>query len=97
MAALDENQAHDLLFGDTDPREVALFLAQQGLTMDAQERDQRLTVLRVLNIQATREMAVQTGRLAEETKEVARWTRAMAIVAFLAVIVAVGVALMNRT
>lgn len=78
---LDEIQVHDLLFGDTDPREVALFLAQKSLTMDAVERDQRMVVLHALDVHATRELAQRTFQLVSETRRMASWTRAAVFVA----------------
>ena len=95
VSALDEQQARDLLFGDTDPRELALFLAQQGLTMEAQERDQRMTILNALNIQSNRALAIQTGELARHTRSVATWTRAMAIATFVLALVSIGIAVFD--
>lgn len=77
--SLDEQQVADLLFGDTDVRQLSLFLAQQGLTMDATERDQRQTILQALNAHRTGEMAVQTAKLAAHTATLARWTAVVAL------------------
>ncbi|MDP8971026.1 MAG: hypothetical protein M3N52_11130 [Actinomycetota bacterium] len=79
MATLDEKTVEDLLFGDTDPRELALLLAQKGLTMDPVERDQRVTILNALNTHATRQMAVQTAKLATGTRALAIFTAVLAL------------------
>ena len=76
MPKLSDENVRDLLFGGTDPREVALFLVQG---MD-NEHDQRVMILDVLNAHATTEMARQTEALATETARMADWTRRMAIV-----------------
>lgn len=78
MAALDENQVQEMLFGDTDPREVALFLAQQSLTMDPVQRHQRETILNALSIRSNQAMAVATANMAAWTRR-AVWTAVVAI------------------
>jgi hypothetical protein len=45
MAVLSEQQVTDLLLGDTDPRQLVLFMAQMAGTMDPQEVLQRETIL----------------------------------------------------
>jgi hypothetical protein len=75
---LDDETVTDLLFGDTDPRNLALFLAQQSLTMDPSERDQRITILNALNAHRTAELAVQTATVATHTSRVAFWTMVLA-------------------
>jgi hypothetical protein len=79
MGTLDDENVRDLLFGDTDPREVALFLAQQSLSMDAVERDQRLTILTALNIYTTGQMASASARMAKWTMVLAMATILLAI------------------
>lgn len=84
MASLDDENVRDLLFGDTDPRDLALFLAQKSLTMDPVERDQRQTILSALSTHATVQMAEATARLAA-------WTRAMALFTALLAVATVAV------
>lgn len=84
---LDDLQVRDLLFGDTDPREVALLLCQQGLTGDATERDQRLRIIDALNAHHTRRLADETVALARSSRSLATWTRWLAVATF---VVALG-------
>jgi hypothetical protein len=93
--ALDDNQVRDLLFGETDVRELTLFLAQQSLTMDAVERDQRLIILQALNAHRTGELAVQTAKLARETSRIAKWTRIVALATLLLAIATVVLAILQ--
>ncbi|KAA0235936.1 MAG: hypothetical protein EDR02_01925 [Actinobacteria bacterium] len=88
---LGEKQVEDLLFGDTDPRQLVLFLAQKGETMSSQARDQRRTILDALNAHAGKRMAVETAELASQTSRLAFWTTVMATATLaLAVITAVA-------
>lgn len=83
MASLGDKQVEEMLFGDTDPRDVALFLAQQSLTMDPVERDQRTTILTALSIQSNRAVAAATQAMAEATDRMACWTRRAVLVAII--------------
>lgn len=96
MAVLDEKQVVDLLLGDTDPRQLMLFVAQMAMTMDAQERMQRETILRALEAHATQQMVKETHALVSETNalvhetiRVVFWTRLAALAASAASIAAV--------
>jgi hypothetical protein len=80
MASLDEQTVADLLAGDPDPRNVALFLAQKSHSMDAVERDQRETILRALEVNWTRTMAKATVDLARQTRNLAFLTGAVVVV-----------------
>lgn len=75
MAVLSEQQVTDLLLGDTDPRELVLFMAQMAGTMDPQEVLQRETILRALEVHATKRMVTETHDLVVETARVVWWTR----------------------
>lgn len=96
MPPLDEIQVRDLLFGNTDVRELTLFLAQQSLTMDAVERDQRLVILKALNAHRTGELAVQTAELARQTRHVAQWTRLVAMATLIVAVATIIVAFVQR-
>lgn len=80
VGRLDDQNVVDLLFGETDPRQLALFLAH-GPEMDPVERDQRLTILNALN-------AHQTAQLARATARLATWTTWIAIATFLVAVAA---------
>jgi hypothetical protein len=95
VAVLDVNEVRELLFGDTDPREVALPVVEFAMTGDEQERDQRLRIIDALDAQATRRLAAETVELARQTRSVARWTKAMAIATFLLAMATVVVAIVD--
>jgi len=86
---LDVDTVRDLLFGETDVRQPALFLAQQSLTMDAVEREQRRVILEALTARANQELAASTALLGAETmrmvvatQKVAKWTMILALATF---------------
>ncbi len=84
MAKIEDKTVAEMLMGDdTDPRQVALFLAQQVDTMDPLEREQRVHVLNALATFQTMQMARHTKSLAQRTWWLAVVTAVLAVVTVL--------------